>query len=181
MKNIIIIGSRGYNYPYGGWETFVTNLIDNTKDKNIKYYLPNLTYNKEEEGKVIENEKVYNPYIYCKDSGFKTMFSFTIKSINFFLDYIEKNNLKNVTMLILGCKVGPLIPFWQRKLKRLNVKTIINPDGLEWKRDKWSWWIKECFKISERYSIKYTDECVCDSKAIDEFRFFKSRNIRLLF
>lgn len=169
MKNIIIIGSRGYNYPYGGWETFVTNLIDNTKDKNIKYYLPNLTYNKEEEGKVIENEKVYNPYIYCKDSGFKTMFSFTIKSINFFLDYIEKNNLKNVTMLILGCKVGPLIPFWQRKLKRLNVKTIINPDGLEWKRDKWSWWIKECFKISERYSIKYTDECVCDSKAIEKY------------
>ena len=61
------------------------------------------------------------------------------------------------------------MPFWQRKLKRLNVKTIINPDGLEWKRDKWSWWIKECFKISERYSIKYTDECVCDSKAIEKY------------
>ena len=169
MKNIIIIGARGYNYPYGGWETFVTNLINNTKDKNIKYYIPNLTHNEEENGKVEEIHNVYNPYIYCKDKGFSTMFTFTIKSINYFLKYIEDNNLENVTMLILGCKVGPLFPFWQRKFKKLNVKTIINPDGLEWKRDKWAWWIKQCFKISERYSIKYTDECVCDSKAIQKY------------
>ena len=97
------------------------------------------------------------------------MFTFTIKSINYFLKYIEDNKLENVTMLILGCKVGPLLPFWHRKLNKLNVKTIINPDGLEWKRDKWPWWIKICFKISERYSIKYTDECVCDSKAIENY------------
>ena len=45
----------------------------------------------------------------------------------------------------------------------------MNPDGLEWKRDKWNWLIKQCFKISEKYSIKYCDSVVCDSKAIKKY------------
>ena len=28
-KSIIIIGARGFEYNYGGWETFVTNLVKN--------------------------------------------------------------------------------------------------------------------------------------------------------
>ena len=32
MKNIFIIGSRGYKASYGGWETFVTNLIEIGRD-----------------------------------------------------------------------------------------------------------------------------------------------------
>ena len=27
-KNLIIVGSRGYQFKYGGWETFVTNFVD---------------------------------------------------------------------------------------------------------------------------------------------------------
>ena len=46
MKNIIIIGSRGYESNYGGWETFVTNLINNYDDKNTRFYVPELTNKK---------------------------------------------------------------------------------------------------------------------------------------
>ena len=168
-KNIIIIGSRGYKFNYGGWETFVTNLVTNTEDKNIHYYIPNLTYEKSLDKKIEKEPRVTCPYIYTPNQGFATMFTFTIKSINYFIKYIKKENLQNTIMLILGCKVGPLFPFWIPKLHKMGVKVIINPDGLEWKRDKWSWWIKQCFKISERYSIKYSDYCVCDSKAIEEY------------
>jgi len=70
---------------------------------------------------------------------------------------------------MLGCKVGPLFPIWKKKLKKLKTSLIINPDGLEWKREKWSWWIKKCFKISERYCIKYSDYCVCDSASIESY------------
>ena len=42
MKNIIIIGSRGYEKKYGGWETFVTNLINNYNDEDAKFYVPEL-------------------------------------------------------------------------------------------------------------------------------------------
>lgn len=168
-KNIIIIGARGYKYNYGGWETFVTNLVENTKDKNIKYYIPNLTHEKEKNKKINSMDNVICPNIYIPKQGFVTMFTFTIKSINYFIKYIKEQKLKNTVMLILGCKVGPLFPFWIPKLHKMGVKVIINPDGLEWKREKWAWWIKQCFKISERYSIKYSDYCVCDSKEIQKY------------
>lgn len=165
-KNIIIIGSRGYQYHYGGWETFVTHLIKNTKDADYQFYVPNLTHDKKMDLKIKRIDDVVCPSIYVKEQGFVTMFLFTIKATQFFLKYIQENHLENIIILMLGCKVGPLFPIWKRKLKRLHTKIIINPDGLEWKRDKWSWWIKKCFKISERYSIKYSDYCVCDSKSI---------------
>lgn len=165
-KNIIIIGARGYKFNYGGWETFVTNLVKNTTDEDIKYYIPNLTHEKDKDKKIIEIDQVTCPYIYVPKQGFVTMFTFTIKAINFFIKYIKEKELKNTVLVILGCKVGPLFPYWIPKLHKLGTKVVINPDGLEWKRDKWAWWIKQCFKISERYSIKYSDYCVCDSNSI---------------
>jgi hypothetical protein len=46
MKNIFIIGSRGYHYNYGGWETFVSNLVDNYHDKYTHFYISEYTNKK---------------------------------------------------------------------------------------------------------------------------------------
>ncbi len=183
MKNIIIIGSRGYNYPYGGWETFVTNLVKNTHDKNITYYIPCLTTKKEEDKKIKIIDHVICPQIYIKAQGFITMFLFTIKATEYFLKYIKKEQLQNVIILELGCKVGPFFPFWHHKLKKQNAKLIINPDGLEWKREKWPNWIKLCFKISESYCIRYSDYCVCDSKSIQKYvkEKYQNKNLKTKF
>ncbi len=168
-KNVIIIGSRGYKYPYGGWETFVLNLVRNTHEKDTKFYIPSLTSDASLDKKVQIIDGVVCPFIYVKKQNFTTMFTFTIRSMHYFLHYIEKERLSQTVILMLGCKVGPFFPLWKKKLKQLHTKLIINPDGLEWKRDKWAWWIKKCFKISERFSIKYADYCVCDSKSIEQY------------
>ena len=91
-KNIIIIGARGYKYNYGGWETFVTNLVGNTKDESIKYYVPNLTHEKEKDKKIDKIDNVICPNSYTPKQGFVTMLTFTIKSINYFSKYIELNS-----------------------------------------------------------------------------------------
>ena len=166
-KNIFIVGARGYKFNYGGWETFVTNLILNNKNEDFEFYIPHLTFIKDEDKKINRVDGVICPLIYTPQRGFATMFNFTIKAMNYVTKFIQENHLKNTVILLLGCKVGPLIPIWKNKLK--DTKFIINPDGLEWKRDKWSWWIKECFKISERMCVKYCDYCVCDSKAIQNY------------
>ncbi len=168
-KNIFIVGSRGYQFPYGGWETFVTNLINNTEEKDVQYYVTNLVQDKKEKKKILCYENVECHTVYVPHQAFVTMFTFTILSINHFIYFIKKNKLKNTVLLVLGCKVGPLFVFWKPILHRLGVKVIINPDGLEWKREKWAWWIKQCFKISEFFSIWLSDHCVCDSKAILEY------------
>lgn len=167
-KNLIIVGSRGYKFEYGGWETFVTNFVDYSNDE-YNFYIPYLIQKKEEyKGDYLKN-KVNVHDIYIGKLGFATMFQFTIKSISYYIKKIKKGEIKDATIIILGCKVGPLMPRWYRIFKKYNVKVIINPDGLEWKREKWSWWIKKCFKISEKYHIKYSDYVVCDSKTIKKY------------
>ena len=166
MKNIIIIGSRGYNYNYGGWETFVTEFVNNSQDKDYKFYVPYLEFDKNNDKKIKHINNVEEVKLYTSNSGFTTMFKFTIKSIKYYIEYLKKNKLDNVIMIILGCKIGPLMPKYYKELNKLGVKVIMNPDGLEWKRDKWNSAIKACFKISEKYHIKYSDYVVCDSKSI---------------
>ncbi len=169
MRNIIIIGSRGYRYNYGGWETFVTEFINNYKDSNTKFYIPYLTFDKNKDKSIDINNNIYSINLYVKNSGFTTMFNFTIKSMNYMINYIKDNKLDNTIMIILGCKIGPLMPKYYKKLHELNCKIIMNPDGLEWKRDKWNKLIKKCFKISEEYHVKYADQVVCDSKEIKKY------------
>lgn len=167
-KNIIIIGARGYEKEYGGWETFVTNLINNYNDKNTTFYVPELNHNKKNSGTEIRND-VICPQIYTPRQGFVTMFTFTFKAVLYFKKFIKKEKLENVVMYVVGCKVGPLFTLIHKKLTKMGVKIVINPDGLEWKRDKWAWWIKQCFKISERTMIKASDYVVCDSKNIEKY------------
>ena len=167
MKNIIIIGSRGYESEYGGWETFVTNLINNYNDDDTRFYVPELTHKRESQVEI--RNGVICKKIYVPRQGFVTMFTFVIKAVAYYMKYIRKEKLDNVIMYILGCRVGPIFSIIHKKLNKMGVKIIINPDGLEWKREKWAWWIKQCFKISERTMIKSSNYVVCDSKAIEDY------------
>ena len=167
MKNVIIIGSRGYESNYGGWETFVTELINNYDDKNTKFYVPELTNVKETKTEV--RNGVICKQIYVPKQGFVTMFTFVIKAVLYYKKMIKKEKMENVIMYILGCRVGPLFSIIHKKLNKMGVQIMINPDGLEWKREKWAWWIKQCFKTSERTMIKSSNYVVCDSKAIEDY------------
>lgn len=169
MKNIIIIGSRGYQAKYGGWETFVTNLIDNYTDKNVKFHVAELTNNKLEDNKVINKNNVDCLQIYAPNKGFTMMFIYAIKALKRMKDYISCYKLKNVTIYVLGCRMGPFYPGLIRPLKKIGVRIYLNPDGLEWTRDKWNCIIKKCFKISEKIMVKHSDKIICDSKAIKEY------------
>ena len=82
MKNIFIVGSRGYHASYGGWETFVSNLVDYYCDKNVRFYVGVLTEDKDKD-RVVEkvNNNLYLNYIYVnKDMGSPKMFIYSIKS-----------------------------------------------------------------------------------------------------
>ena len=51
MKNVFIVGARGYHAKYGGWETFVSNLVDHYNDKSTKFYVSELSSFKEKDNK----------------------------------------------------------------------------------------------------------------------------------
>lgn len=169
MKNIIIIGARGYKASYGGWETFVTNLIENYNDKNVKFHIPELTTEKQEKNKIIEKDNVSCLQVYSPSIGFVTMFIYAIKALYKINKYIKEQKLENCIVYVLGCRMGPFYKALVRPLKKRGIKVYLNPDGLEWKREKWTWWIKQCFKISEYCMVKHSDAIISDSDAIKDY------------
>lgn len=168
MKNIIIIGARGYEKEYGGWETFVTNLINNYNDKNTIFYVPELTHKKRNNNVEVRNG-VTCPQIYVPKQGSMTMMTFAFKATLYFMRYIKKEKLENVVMYTLGYRVGPLFTLIRRKLTKMGVKIVINPDGIEWQRAKWNFLVKSYLKFSEKTMINASDYVVCDSKNIEKY------------
>ena len=89
MKHVFIIGSRGYHAKYGGWETFVSKLVDNYQDKNTKFYISELSKSKKEEYKVNDNIEIKPIYV---KGEIGQMLICTIKALNYYLKYIKKND-----------------------------------------------------------------------------------------
>ena len=168
MKHIFIIGSRGYHAKYGGWETFVSNLVDHYNDKNTKFYISEYTEDKTKKIKEINKNITVFP-IYTKNMGSATMFIYTIKSLKYCIKYIKENHIKNSYLYILGLKLFNYLWLYEKKLKKLNIKTLVNPDGLEHERSKWSYPIKKFFLLSEKLMLNHTDIIVCDAKGIKEY------------
>lgn len=168
MKNVFIIGSRGYHYNYGGWETFVSNLVDNYNDNDTKFYISEYTNKNNVLKYKVNNNIIVNP-IYVKSNSKGKMFIYSVKAFKNAIDYIEKNNLDNCYMYILGLKLFNYLKIYHRKLKKLNIKIIVNPDGLEWMRSKWSYPVKKFFLLSERLMLNSCDLIICDGLGIKDY------------
>lgn len=168
MKHVFIIGARGYHAKYGGWETFVSNLVDYYNDKNTVFHISEITdYTTFKEKKI--NDNIYVNPIYVKLQGSVKMFIYTIKAYKYYLKYIDKENLKDAYIYVLGLKLFNYLKVKRTETRRLGVKVYVNPDGLEHERSKWSLPIKKFFLLSERLMLNSCDLIVCDSLGIQEY------------
>ena len=167
MKHVFIIGARGYHAKYGGWETFVSNLVDNYNDENTTFHISSLMEDKKEEYKVSKNI-IVTPFDIKQNGGLKMLLC-TIKAFNYYLKYIKQNNLTNTYIYVLGLKLGPLLKIKRNTIKKLGTKVLVNPDGLEHERAKWSYLVKKFFLLSEKWMLNNCDTIVCDAKGIKKY------------
>lgn len=167
--NIIVMGPRGYKKDYGGWETFIQNLISNWKDKTCKFHIFEVTNDPEMKNTIKKFRNIICPQVYTRSTGSAKMIIFCAKALLQAICYVRKNKLRNVVFYILGVRVGPLFLLLRPLLKRMKIKVVINPDGLEWKRAKWSRLIQTYLKLSEATMLKSSDVIVCDSMAIGDY------------
>lgn len=170
MKNIFIVGARGYHASYGGWETFVSNLVDYYNDSKVRFYVGELA-DVQDKDKTMEkiNDNLYRIYTYVKEMGSPKMFIYSIKSYLEVLKYIKKNNLRNSYIYVLGLKLGPMLWFYKRLRRKYNIRVMVNPDGLEHRRSKWNKIIQFCFLLSEWSMINNCDMVICDGLGIQEY------------
>ena len=177
MKNVFIVGSRGYHYNYGGWETFVTNLVDNYNDLDTKFYISMITDNLVDEEYNPRINVTVNP-IYVKNKGSIKMLIYPIKAMDYYLKYIEENNIENAYIYVLGLKLFNYLKRKRKIIKKLGIKVLVNPDGLEHKRSKWSYPIKKFFLLSERLMLNNCDLVICDAIGIEKYILNKYPNLK---
>ncbi|MFE4028340.1 beta 1-4 rhamnosyltransferase Cps2T [Priestia sp. YIM B13551] len=165
MKNVFIIGSKGIPAKYGGFETFVEYLTKMKVSKDIAYHVSCMA--EDEKEFYYNNVRCFN--VKVPNIGSAKAVLYDILSIKECLKYIKKNNLKNSIVYVLACRIGPFFAKYKKAFEKLGVQVFVNPDGHEWKRSKWNYYIRQYWKLSESLMVKHADLLVCDSKGIETY------------
>lgn len=165
MKNVFIIGSKGIPANYGGFETFVDELVTRQKNTDIKYHVACLSNNNNE----TEYHGAHCFNVNVPNIGPAKAVYYDLAALKYCVKYIKDNNIDDAIVYILACRIGPFVSKYVKQLHKLNCKVYVNPDGHEWKRAKWNYFIRKYWKLSEKLMVKHADLLICDSKNIEKY------------
>lgn len=164
-KHVFVIGSKGIPAQYGGFETFVEKLTEYHKDSSIQYYVACMNAEK----KTFRHNGANCFSIKVPKIGPAKAVYYDLAALRWCIQYIRRHQIENAVIYILACRIGPFIHHYKHQMKRLGIRLFVNPDGHEWMRAKWNFWIKKYWKLSERLMVKHADLLICDSKNIEKY------------
>lgn len=167
MQDVFIIGSRGLPAKYGGFETFVEELISHQTNPNITYHVACLSDTKHKEHFDFKGVDCF--YIKAPKIGPARVIAYDMMAINYALQYIDKHHIEKPIFYILGNTIGAFIASFTKKIQKRHGKLFINPDGLEWKRSKWSKPVQWYLKFSEKKMSQNADLVISDNKGIESY------------
>ena len=171
-KAVYIIGSKGIPAKYGGFETFVEKLTEYQKDSNIQYYVACMRENSAKSG-ITEDRFEHNGAICFNvdvpNIGPARAIAYDIAAVNKAIEMAKENKDEAPIFYILACRIGPFISRIKRKILAIGGTLLVNPDGHEWLRAKWSMPVRKYWKFSEKLMVKHADLLVCDSKNIEQY------------
>ncbi len=164
MKHVFIVGCKGIPAKYGGFETFVDELVNRQQNKDIKYHIACMNA---EKSTVYKNAECFGVDI--PNIGPAKAILYDLKAIKQVTKQAEQENINDGILYILACRIGPFIKHATKKLRKRGFKIYVNPDGHEWMRAKWNAAIKKYWKLSEKLMVKNADLLICDSKNIEKY------------
>ena len=164
MKDVFIVGSKGVPANYGGFETFVDELVTRKQDKNIKYHVACINTHKCYEYNGADCFNIEIPNV-----GPGKAILYDLRALKYTIKYIKTNGLHDGIVYVLACRIGPFFNKYVKKLHKLGFKVYVNPDGHEWLRSKWNYLIKKYWKLSEKLMVKHADLLICDSVNIERY------------
>lgn len=168
MQHVFIIGSKGIPAQYGGYETFVDKLTANQSSNDIKYHVACAVDDPARAGE-FEYNGAHCFNIVRKPVGAARAIFYDIDAFKWCLEYIENNNIEHPIVYVLACRIGPFVGSLAKSLHRMGGMLLVNPDGHEWMRAKWSAPVRRYWKVSERGMVKNADLLVCDSQNIERY------------
>lgn len=167
MQHVFIIGSRGLPAQYGGFETFVDQLVSHQVSPDIQYHVACLS-----------NDQAYQHFDYQGVDCFTInplklgparVIAYDMMAINYALKLIKKQGIEQPIFYVLGNTIGAFVAPFARKIHKIGGRFYINPDGLEWKRAKWAKPIQAYLKYSEKIMTRHADLVISDNPGIESY------------
>lgn len=154
---IAIIGVRGIPVIYSGFETFAEELATRLvkRGNKVTVYCRKAYVNLNRK-KYKGVDLVVLPSI--GDKNLETILHSGISTI-----YALFGEYDVIYYLGVGSAIYCLLP------RIFGTKTVINVDGLDWKREKWSWFARYYLSVSEKLALWFTNKVVTDSKYIQKY------------
>lgn len=168
MRDVFIIGSRGLPAQYGGFETFVEELVKHQMDTSIRYHVACLTADKTGQHFTHEGSDCFTISV-PKFLGPAQVIAYDLKAIAYALDMVKEQGLTEPIFYILGNTIGGLIGPVAHQIKKVGGRLYVNPDGLEWQRSKWSRPVQAYLKLAEKQMSKSADLLICDNQGIEDY------------
>ncbi len=162
-KKFFIVGTKGIPANYGGLETFAHEISIRLVKRNFDVFVTCEKTTDKPEGPA-EFEGVKLIYVNAPGNNFRTMISDS-RALSKCLKIANQGDV----IYILGYGVGPFAWNLIRKIKQKGIKFWLNPDGLEWKRPRWSKPVRFYLRFSEEFLLKRSDRIICDAAAIKDF------------
>lgn len=155
-KRISIVGTVGLPARYGGFETLTANLVDYRQRHGLACEVTVYCSGKAYEDRPAHHEGARLRYVPLNANGASSIV-YDALSI---LDAIRR---RDDVILVLGVSGAVILPL-ARLISR--AQFIVNIDGLEWKRPKWSPRAARFLKWSERIAVRFANVVVADNRGI---------------
>lgn len=156
-KKIAIIGTVGLPAKYGGFETLASHLVENLQQEyDMTVYCSGRQYPAADRPANYRGARL--TYLPLEANGVQSI-PYDSLSILHALWYAD-------VLLILGVAGAWILPFVRLFT---NKRIIISIDGIEWKRDKWSWLAKKYLYWAEGMAVKYSHCDISDNESIQDY------------
>lgn len=150
---VAIIGTRGFPSYYGGFETLVRYLVPYLAERGWEVDV----YSRPEH---VADEKIPPGVTQRFTRGVESKSASTLSyGLTACADAARR---KPDVALVMNVANGYFLPV----LKARGIPVVLNVDGLEWEREKWSAPAKRVFRAGATMSAKFADTLIADSVEI---------------
>jgi glycosyltransferase involved in cell wall biosynthesis len=158
VPSVAVIGTRGYPSFYGGFETAVRNiapeLVNMGWDVTV-YGRPGSAPTREHQTDLRVGARTTR--------GLETK---NLSTLSYgFTSTFDAATRRPDAALVMNVANGYFLPM----LRARGIPTLVNVDGIEWERDKWSPLAKKVFRGGARRTARWANELIFDAREIEAY------------